>query len=192
VVTRVGVLAVQGDFERHVQTLRDIGVEAEEIRRSEQLKQLDGIIIPGGESTTFRIVMDQSDLGEELYNALRRGLPVWGTCAGAIMLGKGQGIPQPRLSLIDVEVLRNGFGRQVDSFVAPLDIKGIDSSFQGVFIRAPRFIDVGASVEVLSRYKDEAVMARQGNVLISSFHPELTPDDRVHRWFVEHIVSKRH
>jgi len=149
------------------------------------LTGLDGIIIPGGESTTFRIVMDRTELGQKLLCDLRNGLPVWGTCAGAIMLGTGEGIPQPRLGLIDVEVQRNGFGRQIDSFVASLRITDLKGDFSGVFIRAPRFMRVGKGVEILARHHDEPVMARQGKALITSFHPELTPDDRIHIWFCD-------
>lgn len=184
---RIGVLAVQGDFARHVQTIKQMGLEAVEVRKEEQLDGLNGIIIPGGESTTFRIVMDQDGLGQALRNRLTDGLPVWGTCAGAIMLGHGEGIPQPRLQLINIEVVRNGFGRQVDSFVAPLRITFLKEEFPGVFIRAPRFVSVGDGVEILSSYNGEPVMARQGNVVVSSFHPELTPDDRIHRWFAETV-----
>jgi len=186
---RIGVLAVQGDFARHVQTLQSLGADVVEIRKAEQLKGLNGIIIPGGESTTFQIMLDLHGLGSALRTALSNGLPVWGTCAGAIMLGKGNGIPQPRFNLIDVEVVRNGFGRQVDSFVTSLRITFLQGDFPGVFIRAPRFTAAGRDVELLASHNGEPVMVRQGRVVISSFHPELTPDDRIHKWFIETVCK---
>jgi len=181
---KIGVLAVQGSFVLHSRALAAAGALPVEVRRASQLEGLTGIIIPGGESTTFHIVLSQDDLGEKLVAALKHGLPAWGTCAGAIMLGKGEGIP-PRWGLIDAEIARNGYGRQADSFVSPLEIEGLDRPFDGVFIRAPRFQNLGAGVQVLGRYHDEPVMARQGSILITTFHPELTDDNRIHRFFVE-------
>jgi len=181
---KVGVLAVQGSFILHVRALQAAGVEPVEVRRASHLEGLSGIILPGGESTTFHILLNQDDLGEKLQARLHEGLPAWGTCAGAIMLGRGEGIP-PRWGLIGVEVARNSYGRQVDSFVAPLEIKGFDRPFDAVFIRAPRFTHLDSNVVTLAEYQGEPVMARQGRILVSAFHPELTPDLRVHRFFIE-------
>jgi 5'-phosphate synthase pdxT subunit len=164
-------------------------VESSEIRRAAELAGLDGIIIPGGESTTFHKLLTESDLGDALLRELRDGLPAWGTCAGAILLGYGDGRPQPRWRLIDIEVARNAYGRQVDSFVASIAFKEIADNFSAVFIRAPRFIQVGAEVEVLARLNKEPVAACQGNVMVTSFHPELTDDPRIHRFFLDRFCA---
>jgi len=187
---RIGVLSIQGSFILHIHTLRRLGVGALEIRRPDQLENLDGLILPGGESTTFATLFDKYDLGAAIRQQVLDGLPVWGTCAGAIMLGHGLERPQPRLNLIDIEVIRNAYGRQVDSFVAPLKIKGFREEFPGIFIRAPRFQNPGPSVQVLAELDGEPVMAKSRNVLISSFHPELSPDTRVHRFFLECFCLK--
>lgn len=187
---KIGILAVQGDFSLHKTTLSNIGVEPVEVRHSYQLDNINGIIIPGGESTTFNIVLNASDLGDTLRYRLREGLPVLGTCAGSIILGRGTGLPQPRFNLIDMEVIRNGYGRQVDSFVTPVDITGFDSEFMGVFIRAPRFAKPSTAVEVLATLNGDPVMARQGNLLVTAFHPELTDDERVHRYFIQQFCSE--
>ena len=186
---RIGVMAVQGSFSLHGRVLHSIGVEPVEVRHSGDLKDISGIILPGGESTTFRIVLDGSDMGDRLLRELRGGLPAWGTCAGAILLGKGDDRPGSGWGLIDLEVVRNAYGRQVDSFVAPLSIQGFEELFDGVFIRAPRFKDVGRGVEVLAEYEYDPVMARQDNLLVTSFHPELTPDARVHLFFTHALCA---
>lgn len=181
---RIGVLSVQGDFARHIRALKALGVDGVEIRRANDLENIESLIIPGGESTTFDILLKQNGLWWELKRRIVRGLPTWGTCAGAVLLGKGAGRPQPRFECIDVEVLRNAFGRQVDSFVAFLKISFLDEPFPGVFIRAPRFVSIGGGVEILGYWKDEPVVLRQGNVLLTSFHPELTDDLRFHQYFL--------
>lgn len=186
----IGVLAVQGSFSLHVSMFKSIGVEPVMVRRSTDLKRLDGIVIPGGESTAFQIIMNCDDLGANLLNAIRAGMPAWGTCAGAIILGKGLGNPQPRWELIDVEVVRNAYGRQVDSFVTSLNINGFDKDFDGVFIRAPLFQNAGKDVKILSLYNNTPVMVKQDNILLTSFHPELTSDFRVHKLFLDELVSK--
>ncbi|MDP8239708.1 MAG: pyridoxal 5'-phosphate synthase glutaminase subunit PdxT [Candidatus Hatepunaea meridiana] len=186
---RIGVLAVQGSFSLHARIINKLDIETVEVRRTSDLDNLNGIIIPGGESTTFQIILDASDLGSELRRELRAGLPAWGTCAGAIMLGHSEGNP-PGWGLIDIEVFRNDYGRQVDSFVAPLRIKGFTEKFDGVFIRAPRFRNPGRGVEILAEYNGLPVMARQGNLLITSFHPELTSDLHVHRYFISELCTR--
>ncbi len=185
----IGVLAVQGSFALHVKSLKRCGVEAVPVKRSSQLEGLDGIILPGGESTTFHSVMSEDDLLSQLKTAICNGLPTWGTCAGAIMLGRGEGVPE-RWNLIGVETARNAFGRQVDSFVAPLEIKGLETPFDGVFIRAPRFKAIDDSVEALASYSGEPVMARQRHILVTSFHPELTEDLRVHQLFLKNFCTR--
>ena len=184
---RIGILAVQGDFQQHGELIASLNHEVIEIRYSRQLDGLHGLMLPGGESTTFHLMLNQSDLGEKIKQVIGAGLPVWGTCAGAILLGKGTEPPQPRFNAIDIEVVRNAYGRQVDSFIAPIRVNALGTDFPGVFIRAPIFKKVGPNVEALAWYQDYPVMARQGNVLVSTFHPELTTDTRIHRYFTESI-----
>lgn len=184
---KVGVLALQGDFIEHVRMLRQMGHEAIEVRLPGHLDSLDAFIMPGGESTTIGKLATRWGLIEPIRAFSQSGKPVWGTCAGLIFLAKDAGHDQPTLSLMDVTVLRNAFGRQVDSFITPLSIKGIDGGlFEGVFIRAPIIEAMGETVEVLCALEDGAVVAvRQGNLLGTSFHPELTQDPRVHQLFLQ-------
>ena len=188
-MTKIGVLAIQGDFSLHRRALERVGAESSEVRRASELAGLDGIIIPGGESTTQHKLLTESELGEALLAELRAGLPVWGTCAGAILLGYGDSRPQPRWRLIDVEVARNAYGRQVDSFVVSIQFKDSGADYPAVFIRAPRFARIGAGVEVLARRQDEPVAAAMRNVLITAFHPELTADPRIHRYFLDQFCA---
>jgi len=185
----VGVLALQGAFARHVEALRTAGAEASEIRTAEQLAELDGIVIPGGESTTMIKLMTAFDIVEPLGKLLADGLPVFGTCAGMILLATdvSDGRPdQKSFAAIDIGVRRNGYGRQNQSFSDAVVLDGIDDAvepFHAVFIRAPRVERVGAEVDVLATYDGDAVLCRQGPVLVSAFHPELSPDRRLHRYF---------
>jgi 5'-phosphate synthase pdxT subunit len=200
---RVGVLALQGAFIEHEKILRRLGVEVVEVRLPAHLEGLDGLIIPGGESTTIGQVAERWGLLEPLRAFARAGRPVWGTCAGMIMLANDvlDGIPgQPLLGLMDIAVRRNAFGRQVDSFEADLDVPALgEPPFHAVFIRAPIIERVGAGVEVLARVEADpgpatgsgasgedgtVVAVRQGNLLATAFHPELTEDDRFHRLFL--------
>lgn len=190
-MTSIGVLALQGDFEEHINALRRIGVYAEEIRLPGQLDAVDGLIIPGGESTTIGKLMVDFHLVEALQD-FGRQKAIWGTCAGAILLSKDAKRNQPLLSLMDITVERNAFGRQIDSFEIDLSIPALDglngnsAPYHAVFIRAPLIEKVGKGVEILSALKDgRIVAARQGKLLATSFHPELTHDDRFHRYFVE-------
>ncbi len=193
---RIGVLALQGDFREHVQMLRALGVEAREVRKPEELEGLDGLIIPGGESTTIGKIATEYKLIEPIRKLAESGKPVWGTCAGMIVLAKNVGMRQPLVGVMDVEVKRNAFGRQVDSFEAELPVPALDEPgngsgphpFHAIFIRAPLIDRVGPGVEVLAQLEDGTVVAaRQGNVLVTSFHPELTADTRFHRYFVEKL-----
>jgi len=182
-MTKIGVLALQGDFAEHAAALRKAGAEAVEVRLPEHLEGLDGLIIPGGESTTLRKLADAFGLIEPL-RAFGREKPTWGTCAGAIMLAKEIEGQEAHLKLMDIKVRRNAFGRQIDSFITNLNIDG--ENYPAVFIRAPVIVSVGPEVEVLARLEDgRIVAAQQGNLLATSFHPELTDDVRFHKRFVE-------
>jgi 5'-phosphate synthase pdxT subunit len=180
---RIGVLAVQGNFREHVAMLRRLGGEALEVRKPEQLEGLDGLVIPGGESTTFMRLMRLYELDE----AVRRFAgPVFGTCAGMIVLDR------EHLGLVDIVVDRNAYGRQVASFEANLDLADDDEPLRGVFIRAPRLREAGPDVEVLAERDGEPVLLRQGRFLVASFHPELTDDTRVHERFLELVEQERY
>jgi pyridoxal 5'-phosphate synthase pdxT subunit len=180
---RIGVLAVQGNFREHIAVLARLGAETVEVRKAEQLDGLDGLVIPGGESTAIQRLMAIYGLEE----AIRRFAgPVFGTCAGMILLDR------EHLGLVDVGVRRNAYGRQVASFEADLELAGDEDPLRGVFIRAPRVEDVGAGVEVLAEHEGEPVLLRQGRFLVASFHPELTGDTRVHERFLEIVREEAH
>jgi 5'-phosphate synthase pdxT subunit len=182
----VGVLALQGDFAEHIAALERIGVGAVEVRLPAQLAQLDALIIPGGESTTITRLLDIYELGEPIRRLGAAGLPIWGTCAGAIVLAKqASDLDRPNLALMDIDVRRNAFGRQLDSFEADLDVVKIGgASFHAIFIRAPIIERVGGGVEVLARLDDGTIVAAlQGRLLATAFHPELTDDPRLHELF---------
>jgi len=184
---RVGVLGLQGDFSEHLTTLRGLGVDGVDVRRPEQLDDVDALIIPGGESTTIGKLASQYGIIDKLKDRVAEGMPVWGTCAGAIFIAKDvPGHPHPLASLMDMTVERNAFGRQIDSFEADLDVEALgEAPFHAVFIRAPRISRVGKGVEILARLKDGTIVAaRQGRLLATSFHPELTRDERFHRYFL--------
>jgi 5'-phosphate synthase pdxT subunit len=188
----VGVLAIQGDFAEHIHMLRQIGVRAVEIRNPAQLDGIDGLIIPGGESTTISKVASVNGMMQALRN-FAASYPTWGTCAGAILLAKQVEGQAAHLRLMDISVVRNAFGRQIDSFVQPLQIKGIEGEpLRAVFIRAPIIAAAGPGVDVLARLEDgRIVAAREGHLLATAFHPELTPDTRMHRYFVDMINGLR-
>jgi len=185
---KVGVLALQGAFREHREVLDALGVEAIEVRTPAELGALDALILPGGESTTMSQLLDSSGVRGPLAELLREGLPVLGTCAGMILLAREvvDGRPdQESFGAIDVAVRRNAYGRQRDSFEADLTVDGLTGGpFPGVFIRAPRIETVGEHVEVLARHDDVPVLARQGAVVVASFHPELSGDLRLHEWFL--------
>jgi 5'-phosphate synthase pdxT subunit len=191
---RIGVLALQGAFIEHEQVLQRIGVEACEVRLPEHLEGLDGLIIPGGESTTIGKLAVQYGLMEPIRAMAAEGKLLWGTCAGMIFMAKDVGRDQPLLGLMDVTVQRNAFGRQVDSFETDLDVPAIITPenkrpFHAIFIRAPLIESVGMGVDVLAALSNGAIVAaRQGRLLATSFHPELAYDDRFHRYFVSLAV----
>ena len=190
---RIGVLALQGDFREHAQALRELGAEAAEVRRPEQLQGLDGLIIPGGESTTIRMLMRELCLETAVRERLAQGFPVLGTCAGLIVLAKRvDGNAVEGLSALDADVRRNAFGRQVDSFEENLRVAGLgDEPLRAVFIRAPLVESVGEGVEVLARLQDGRIVGvRQGSVVGVAFHPELTPDRRLHKYFLDLVATR--
>ena len=193
---RIGILALQGAFSEHEKILHDLGVETQQVRLSQHLDGLDGLIIPGGESTTITKLAIDFGLFDDL-KAFASRHPVWGTCAGAILLAKDDQSNPPRLDVMDIQIVRNAFGRQVDSFQADLQVpslahlNGSNPTFPAVFIRAPIINAVGKKVEILAQIGfDKIVAARQGHLLATVFHPELTSDNRFHQYFLEMIPSK--
>jgi pyridoxal 5'-phosphate synthase pdxT subunit len=175
---KIGVLALQGNFREHAAMLRRLGADVVEVRKPEQLEGLDGLVVPGGESTTFMRLMRLYGLDEAVRSFAG---PVFGTCAGMIVLDRGH------LELMDLDVDRNAYGRQVASFEADLRLPDDPEPLRGVFIRAPRVHDHGAGVEVLAELDGEPVLLRQGRFLVASFHPELTEDTRVHELFLDQV-----
>lgn len=193
----IGVLALQGAFREHVNALAKLGADVQELRQAKHLAGIDGLVIPGGESTTMGKLLIDLGMMDPIRDAIAHGLPVYGSCAGLILLCQNiEGSDQPRIGLLRATVRRNAFGRQVDSFETPLSISGLDGVFHAVFIRAPLITAVEPDVEVLAtvpRETDpnghgvEIVAVRQGNILATSFHPELTSDTRVHQYFLDMV-----
>tara|TARA_B100000959_G_scaffold276658_1_gene331732 strand:- start:732 stop:1418 length:687 start_codon:yes stop_codon:yes gene_type:complete len=190
----IGVLALQGDFAEHIQMLSLIGINAVEVRKVQQLSEIDGLIIPGGESTTIVKLLGMFGFIDELRSSVDSGMALWGTCAGMIVIARELADPYPTpLNLIDIGVARNYFGRQVDSFEAELEIHGIEGDpMRAVFIRAPIVQDTGTDIETLATVPatddgrpEQAVAVKKGRVLATSFHPELTQDTRLHSLFVK-------
>ena len=185
---KVGVLALQGAFARHIQVLGGLGAATTEVRTTEDLLEVDALVLPGGESTTMSMLLDSSGLHDAVADRITNGMPVLGTCAGMILLARhvADGRPDQRsFAAIEIDVLRNGYGRQVDSFEADLDVTGLDEPFHGVFIRAPVVEWVGDGVEVLATVDGRPVLCRQGAVVVASFHPEMSGDGRIHGWFLD-------
>jgi 5'-phosphate synthase pdxT subunit len=175
---RIGVLALQGNFREHAAMLRGLGADVVEVRTPDELEGLDGLVVPGGESTTFTRLMQLYGLDEALRSFAG---PVFGTCAGMIVLDRNH------LALIDIEVDRNAYGRQVASFEADLELSGAEEPLRGIFIRAPRVRVTGGDVEVLAEHEGEPVLVRDGRIIAASFHPELTEDTRVHELFLQAV-----
>ena len=186
VAPRIGVLALQGDVREHLEALAALGIEGAEVRTLEQLDAVDGLIIPGGESTTIARLLLIFGMHEPLRARIAAGMPVWGTCAGAILLATRADLDRPTLGVMDMQAERNAYGRQVDSFEVDLDIAGLDGGpLRAVFIRAPRLAEPGPGVEVLARLDDGSIAScRQGHMLATAFHPELTTDGRLHAYFL--------
>ncbi|AIF53984.1 pyridoxal 5'-phosphate synthase glutaminase subunit PdxT [Pelosinus sp. UFO1] len=186
---KIGVLALQGAFREHCWMLEGCGATAIEIRKPEELDDVAGLIIPGGESTTIGKLMVQWGLMDKIKSRVSQGMAVYGTCAGMIMLAKDIiDSDQPRLGLLDAEVRRNAFGRQRESFEADMVVPefGVEP-LRAVFIRAPYIEKAGEGVKVLAKVRDKIVIARQGKILVTAFHPELTEDDRIHKYFISMI-----
>lgn len=188
----IGVLALQGAFIEHQRMLAACGAQSRQVRKPEQLDGLDGLIIPGGESTTMGKLMNDFGLFGPVVTRAQEGMPVFGTCAGLILMAREiAGSEQPRLGLMDMMAERNAFGRQVESFETDLAMPVLgEEPFQAVFIRAPYILEVGPGVEVLARFEEKIVCARQGRFLAAAFHPELTGDTRLHRLFLAACNSR--
>jgi pyridoxal 5'-phosphate synthase pdxT subunit len=191
-MVKIGVLALQGAVREHVQSLEECGVEAVAIKRIEELKEVDGLILPGGESTAMRRLIDKYDFMDSLKEFAAEGKPMFGTCAGLILLANNiVDYNEPHIGVMDITVERNSFGRQRDSFEADLAIKDVADSFPAVFIRAPHIVEAGSEVEVLAKHNDRIVAAREGQFLGCSFHPELTDDHRITAYFVEMVKESK-
>ena len=184
---KIGVLALQGDFEKHERALARAGAESVQVRSAGDLEKVDGLIIPGGESTTMLKLLEEEKLLEPVREFGERR-PIFGTCAGAILLASEVVNPhQASLGLMDIEVERNGYGRQLDSRIARLNPEGLEGELEAVFIRAPIIRRVGEKANVLARYEGDPVLVEQGRHLVATFHPELTDDPRIHRMFLEKV-----
>lgn len=181
---KIGVLALQGDFREHIAVLNKLDVEGMEIRNKKELDQVHALIIPGGESTTITKLLLRYNLFNEIKKRNEGRMPIYGTCAGAIVLAKDIiNSSQPKLNLIDITIERNSYGRQVDSFESEIDVKGI-GKVNGIFIRAPVISKVGKDVKVLAEHNSKVVAARQKNILVSTFHPELSDNNSLHQYFL--------
>jgi 5'-phosphate synthase pdxT subunit len=183
----VGVLALQGAFEAHQHVLRDLGVKSVQVRTPADLEMVDALVMPGGESTTMSHLLQTSGLFDVIDARLKQGMPVFGTCAGMILLAKGVldgRSDQKSFGAIDIDVKRNAYGRQIDSFETDISLVGLVEDFHAVFIRAPQIARIGEDVTVLARHNENVVLARQGSVMVASFHPELTNDARIHSMFI--------
>lgn len=191
-MVKIGVLGLQGAVREHVKSVEASGAEAVVVKRIEQLEEIDGLILPGGESTTMRRLIDKYAFMEPLRTFAKSGKPMFGTCAGMILLAKKLiGYEEAHIGAMDITVERNAFGRQKDSFEAALSIEGVGEDFVGVFIRAPYVVEVADNVEVLSKHGDRMVAVRQDQFLAASFHPELTDDHRVTAYFVEMVKEAK-
>ncbi|MBM7663512.1 5'-phosphate synthase pdxT subunit [Bacillus mesophilus] len=191
-MVKIGVLGLQGAVREHVVALEQSGAETVIVKRHEQLNEIDGLVIPGGESTTMRRLIDKYDFMQPLKEFAAQEKPMFGTCAGLILLAKNiVGYDEPHIGVMDITVERNAFGRQKDSFEAELMISGVAEDYVGVFIRAPYVVEVGEQVEVLSKHNEKIVAVRQGPFLGCAFHPELTDDHRFAQYFVNMVKESK-
>ncbi|MEH7119146.1 pyridoxal 5'-phosphate synthase glutaminase subunit PdxT [Neobacillus vireti] len=189
---KIGVLALQGAVREHIRQLEELGCEAIPVKSVEHLNELNGLVLPGGESTTMRKLLDRYELLEPIRALALKGIPMFGTCAGLILLAKEiVGSDTPHLGLMDVVVERNSFGRQVDSFEVELSTREAGEDIPAVFIRAPHIVSIGENVEILAKHEGRIVLAREGQFLGCSFHPELTEDTRIMKYFIE-MVREQH
>ncbi|MDD3852404.1 MAG: pyridoxal 5'-phosphate synthase glutaminase subunit PdxT [Syntrophomonadaceae bacterium] len=185
--TTVGVLAMQGAFIEHEQAIKSCGANCLQVRRAQDLQEIDALIIPGGESTTMGKLLKQFNLLDEIKFQAEQGMPIWGTCAGMILMAKEiVDSNQIRLGLMNIEIKRNAYGRQVDSFETDLEVKGIGTT-RAVFIRAPYVQKVWGDAQVLASYEDKIVMVRENNMLATAFHPELTRQKEIQEYFLQMI-----
>ena len=187
---KVGILALQGAFSVHEEMLQSLGADTVQVRTPHDLGLIDALVMPGGESTTMSHLLITSQLFDPIAERIKDTMPVFGTCAGMILLAKSiaDGRPDQRFyGAIDIDVQRNAYGRQVESFETDLVIDGLESPFHAMFIRAPQVVRIGSDVEVLSTHEDKVVLARQGSVMVASFHPELTSDNRIHSLFLQEV-----
>ncbi|WP_445493226.1 pyridoxal 5'-phosphate synthase glutaminase subunit PdxT [Niallia sp. 03133] len=188
----VGVLGLQGAVREHVHAIEANGANAVVVKYKEQLDEVDGLILPGGESTTMRRLIDKYDFMNSLKGFAHSGKPMFGTCAGLIMLASSiEGYDEPHIGVMDVQVARNSFGRQKESFEADLDIAGVAEDFTAVFIRAPHIVSAGENVEILAKHNERIVAAREGQFLGCSFHPELTDDHRLTGYFINMVKEAK-
>ena len=186
---KIGVLALQGNFKEHIEILKKCNVETKEIRLPSDFDDCNGLIIPGGESTAIGKLMKKYKLDRKIKDKHNEGMPIFGTCAGAILLAKEiTGNQQPKLELMDISIERNAYGRQIDSFEANIEINNL-GTFKGVFIRAPQIKHIYNGAEVLSEFNGKAVLVKNGNLLAATFHPELTDDLRLHNYFIDMVKS---
>jgi pyridoxal 5'-phosphate synthase pdxT subunit len=190
-MVKVGVLALQGAVREHIRSVEESGAEGIAIKKVEQLKEVDGLILPGGESTAMRRLIDKYGFMDALKEFAAEGKPMFGTCAGLILLAKNLVGHEPHIGVMDITVERNSFGRQVDSFEADLAIKDVADNFPAVFIRAPHIVEAGAEVEILAKHNDRIVAAREGQFLGCSFHPELTDSHDITAYFVEMVKEAK-
>jgi len=185
---KIGVLALQGAVSEHIDMLKRVGAESYPVRKIEEIEKVDGLVIPGGESTTMGRLIQAFQLEDIIRKRFEEGMPIYGTCAGMILLSNRiEGFEQFKFGFIDLKIIRNAFGRQVDSKEIDLNVKGFDRPFHAIFIRAPVGKDPGKNVEVLAEVPEGIVFAREKNVLVSAFHPELGNDLRVHSYFVDMV-----
>lgn len=188
----IGVLGLQGAIEEHVKHIHNLGLQSLIVKKPEQLKDVNGLILPGGESTTMRKLIDRYGFFEPLKEFSNKGIPIFGTCAGMVLIAKEIiDSNTSHLNLMDISVKRNAFGRQVDSFVTALDVRGLNDPFNAIFIRAPYIESAGKNVEILATYDGKIVAAKQDHILVSSFHPELTDDNRFLELFVEMVKEPK-
>ena len=183
---RIGVLALQGDFAEHLAVLRSLGCRSLPVRSCLELEQADGLILPGGESTTILKLIDRYEMRDSLAKRISSGMPVFGTCAGAIVLADQVSDGEATLGAWDLKIRRNAYGRQANSFEADIAVESWEEPVRGVFIRAPIIEDPGTS-RVLATWNDRAVLVHKGAMLAATFHPELAGETRIHRWFVDHV-----
>lgn len=191
-MVKIGVFALQGAVREHVRAVEECGAEAVIIKVKDQLKEIDGLILPGGESTTMRRLIDKYEFMDELKEFANAGKPMFGTCAGLILLAKRiVGYDAPHIGVMDITVERNSFGRQRESFETDLDIAGVAEDFAAVFIRGPHIVEAGENVEILAKYDGRIVAAREGQFLGCSFHPELTDDHRFTAYFINMVKEAK-